>query len=147
MYIQLEAAVGEYLTLLSNLFSKSHLKPKHHHLIHYPRVLRLVGPLNRISSMRYEAKHQFGKNVAHISRNRINVCRTIAIKHQYLLNVRSRKQTIRRPLFDRGSIVEKRCERNNKIMLKTTPWICFLGQHISENSIVLQPALKMVLHL
>lgn len=81
----LRICIQEYLETLSELFPNS-CKPKHHLLIHYPMVMSYVGLLWHLSSMRDESKHQQCKTIARTSRNRTNVCRTIAIKHQLVLN-------------------------------------------------------------
>lgn len=76
----LQEKIGEYLKLLSTLFPGS-LKPKHYFLIHYPRIFSISGPFWNISSLRFESKHREGKITSRASVNRINICRTIAIKH------------------------------------------------------------------
>ncbi|CAN7983644.1 unnamed protein product [Ixodes hexagonus] len=53
-----------------------------HYLIHYLRLIRLYGPLSKLSSMRFEAKHQYFKSLARKTRNFINVCRTLSTSHQ-----------------------------------------------------------------
>ena len=88
VHLLFESMISEYLETASRLFGADYLKPKHHFLLHYPRIMKLMGPLGNISSMRYEAKHSQGKTVAKVSRNRVNVCRTIALKEAYVLNFR-----------------------------------------------------------
>lgn len=82
---QLRLKVAEYLQLLNNLFLGS-IKPKHHFLIHYARVLLESGPIWKMCSMRFESKHREGKIVARAAVSRVNVCHTVAIKHQLRLN-------------------------------------------------------------
>ncbi|CAN8009013.1 unnamed protein product [Ixodes pacificus] len=53
-----------------------------HYLIHYPRSIRLYGSLSKLSSMRFEAKHQYFKSLAKKTRNFINICRTLSTRHQ-----------------------------------------------------------------
>lgn len=53
---------------LANLIAEHHeiycgfygftLKPKHHFMVHYPRIMLLVGPLINIWSLRFEGKHR-----------------------------------------------------------------------------------------
>lgn len=81
----LQIMITDYLNSLNTLFPNS-LKPKHHFLIHYPRVLSLTGPLWESSSMRVESKHRDGKVSSRVAISRVNVCRTIATKHQLQLN-------------------------------------------------------------
>lgn len=80
-------AIQAYLEFHTRLFPNK-MKPKHHFLIHYPRVLEKVGVLQTISSMRYESKHRKLKKIAQSTENRINVCHTIALQHQLCLSHR-----------------------------------------------------------
>lgn len=57
---------------------------KVHYLIHYPRLIEEYEPLIRHWCMRYEAKHQYFKNMAFKSRNFINIAKTISSRHQKL---------------------------------------------------------------
>lgn len=83
----MKVVISEYLEELNTLFPRS-FKPKHHHLTHYWRVAYLMGPLWHLSSMRYESRHQEGKKVSRSAICRANVCHTIAIKTQLILNDR-----------------------------------------------------------
>lgn len=81
-YIILEIHIEEYLKLLVSL--NFHLRPKHHLLLHYATVMKKMGPLGKISSMRYEAKHRVGKAISKVSTSRKNICLTIASRHQQI---------------------------------------------------------------
>lgn len=83
----LESKIFEYLSLLTKKFPSS-MKPKHHFLIHYPSIMQKVGPLWNICCLRFESKHREAKQTSHAAICRINVCRTIAIRHQLTLNYR-----------------------------------------------------------
>ena len=83
----LENLVTEYLVLLSELFP-GEMKPKHHFLLHYPRIMRAIGPIWNVNCIRFEATHRIGKITSHAAISRVNVCRTIALKHQLMLNYR-----------------------------------------------------------
>lgn len=58
------------------------LKPKHHFLIHYPRIIRCMGPVVKFWAMRMEAKHQYFKRIIYSTKNFINIKKTMAQKHQ-----------------------------------------------------------------
>lgn len=73
--------VHEHLNSTKMCFEVS-LKPKHHFLLHYARVIRSMGPVIFLWVMRMEAKHQFFKNIAHRTKNFINLKKTMAFKHQ-----------------------------------------------------------------
>lgn len=58
------------------------LKPKMHMLLHYPDTIRRIGPVIFSSTLRYEAKHHFFKQLASKFSNQINVLRYLAERHQ-----------------------------------------------------------------
>lgn len=61
------------------------LKPKHHHMIHYPMAIQKLGPLTRFWAMRFEAKHNFSRRLSHIVCNFQNIAKTLAYRNQMLL--------------------------------------------------------------
>ena len=75
--------ISEYLELHQLLFPEQTLKNKHHHLIHYERLMRNVGPLQRFSCMRFESKHQRSKKLLHVGGNFKNVLKSCAFRHQH----------------------------------------------------------------
>jgi len=81
----LENLINEHHMLYINLFGET-LKPKHHLMLHYPRVMKIVGPLRCLWSMRFEAKHRPLKQYARAISSRRNVCYSIAIKQQIMLS-------------------------------------------------------------
>lgn len=83
-----------YLTLF-----KTTLKPKHHIITHYPRLIRLFGPLRFLSSMRFEAKHKCVKNYTKNTASRNDISYSIGRKMQYnfasyLLNNKGLKDSV-----------------------------------------------------
>ena len=79
---ELDNCISDYLELRLKLFPSQLLKPKHHFMVHYPKLLSLLGPLVRIWCMRFEAKHQILLAYARICKNKINIPYSIATKHQ-----------------------------------------------------------------
>lgn len=79
---ELKNLISNYLTLRLQLFPHDNLKPKHHYMVHYPKLILLLGPLVRVWCMRFEAKHRvllaYGRNC----QNKINIPQSLAIKHQ-----------------------------------------------------------------
>lgn len=63
-------------------FFKDSLKPKHHHMLHYPNIIRQIGPLTNIWCMRLEGKHKELKNYAKCITSRVNLPKSIMIKQQ-----------------------------------------------------------------
>lgn len=77
----LRVLISEYMEKRQEVFGDT-LKPKHHHLIHYPRIIEHFGPIVRYWCMRFEQKHQRYKRLMHIVSNFKNVPKTIASRHQ-----------------------------------------------------------------
>lgn len=77
--------IAEFHSLYLEL-TNEHLRPKFHFLTHYPTLLLKFGPLAWLSTFRFEAKHRVCKLISQSSVNKINICKTIAIKNQLILN-------------------------------------------------------------
>lgn len=77
----LRTVIEEHHSIFLNRFQQT-FKPKHHHMIHYPYLLQKVGPLINLWCMRFEAKHKQSKSSANVVTSRINLPRTLALKHQ-----------------------------------------------------------------
>lgn len=78
----LQHLIADHLELFKELFPEARVRPKQHFLTHYPRCIRLVGPLVRFWTMRFEAKHNFFRRLSHIVCNFKNICKTMAMRHQ-----------------------------------------------------------------
>lgn len=76
----LKTIIAEHHSLYIQLFGK--LKPKHHFLVHYPRLLVKIGPVNNLSSIRFEAKHKQFKANANATTSRKNILYSLATKNQ-----------------------------------------------------------------
>lgn len=85
---RLEQEIEIYLETFMS-FSKRHLIPKQHFLLHYPWIIRRMGPLSWYNMIRYEAKHSALKTLRRATRNFKSINRSLAIKHQKLLSSRS----------------------------------------------------------
>jgi len=77
--------IEDHLNMYCELYSTKwqvKLRPKHHLLVHLPAVIQKSGPLVGMSCMRYELKNSFFKRSAHTACNFINICHTLANRHQ-----------------------------------------------------------------
>lgn len=83
----LKTRITEHHELYLKLFF-TNLKPKYHHLLHYPLIMSKVGPVFHLWSMRYESKHRESKLTAHSITSRKNICYTLSVKHQLKLAYR-----------------------------------------------------------
>lgn len=82
----LKILIAEHNKIYIDCFGK--LKPKHHFLIHYPRIMNTIGPLATISCIRFEGKHHMFKLYAKSVVSRINITHTLALKNQLHFNYR-----------------------------------------------------------
>lgn len=75
----LDSLVEEHNDLYFVLFRDT-LKPKHHNLIHYSRIMRLIGPLVHVWCMRFECKNRSQTVAAQGTRSRKNIMKTLTIR-------------------------------------------------------------------
>ena len=88
----LDKGTVEYLRILITSFCETYfeinedanVKPKAHYLIHYPTQIYRFGPLVHCWTLRFEGKHHYFKELVHRSKNRRNICKTMARRHQFL---------------------------------------------------------------
>lgn len=79
----MHALVKDFLDLYLELF-KNGLIPKVHFLLHYADHIANFGPLVACSTMRFEGKHSYFKNLTRKTKNRKNLSLTLAKRHQLL---------------------------------------------------------------
>lgn len=58
MTICLKPLIIDHHQLFKELYPQQNLIPKHHFMIHYPRIIRNIGPIIHFWSTRFEAKHK-----------------------------------------------------------------------------------------
>ena len=78
---RLKDIVKEYLELFKQLFPDQPFTPKQHYLVHFPKVILLLGPLINFWAMRFEAKHQYFKGLKKLM-NFKNICLSLSRHHQ-----------------------------------------------------------------
>lgn len=79
---ELEHLIEKHNELYQNLFGDT-LKPKHHNLIHYPRIIRFSGLPRFYWSFLFESKHQELKSYSRVTTSRKNISLSIATKFQF----------------------------------------------------------------
>ena len=77
----LEQLISDHHRLLKDL-APDEFTPKCHFITHYPRLIRMYGPLRHVWCMRFEAYHQYLKSLARTAGNFKNICFTIAERNQ-----------------------------------------------------------------
>ena len=81
-YVQ--ALIKQHLCDIKEVYPESSITPKMHYLVHMPRIAMKFGPLSRLWTMRYEAKHKYFKSLVSSVKNFINLPYTLACRHQQL---------------------------------------------------------------
>jgi len=76
--------VEDYLDRRSFIFPHVNLRPKHHYLLHYASLTAKFGPLMHLWTMRFESKHAYFKRCIRYPCIFVNVCSTLAERHQLL---------------------------------------------------------------
>jgi hypothetical protein len=84
------------------------LRPKQHFLVHFPTIIMKNGPLAAMSCLRYEMKNSFFKRSSGVVCNFVNICKTLAYRHQC------------------NSFYLRLCKQYNRST-------CFVGHRQSEN--------------
>lgn len=121
------------------------LKPKHHFMVHYPRIMKRIGSLFAYSNLRFESFHKKFKNVANSVNCRINLLTTFATKYEYqfanlLLNF---DNNFFKPEFGKKESVDSNILFKKYKFFKTankvfgTNWVDFAGIHIKRNCVIL----------
>ncbi len=78
----MQQVIEDFLTEFRNNFPGTRIKPKGHYMLHYPTLTKKFGPLVHVGTQRFDAKHDAHKQKAARSKNKINICKTMAKGHQ-----------------------------------------------------------------
>lgn len=82
-----------HLKIFMSTFSTK-LIPKQNFLIHYPRIIRTVGPLRFFEMMRFDAKHRILKEFRYVTKNFIALNKSLAFKHQKFMSISGAKYQV-----------------------------------------------------
>ncbi|XP_071847349.1 uncharacterized protein [Apostichopus japonicus] len=80
----LQDLIHIYLQSRQRLFPNKRIRPKHHYLLHYPRLITQFGPLMKVWTLRYESKHKYFTRVSSSAKNFKNPTKTLSTRHQFL---------------------------------------------------------------
>lgn len=86
---RLEQLISHHMESFKGII-KAKFIPKYHFLLHYPNVIRKMGPPTSMWMMRYEAKHKTLTDIAKKSNNFVNLAKTIAQRHQDIICIPSK---------------------------------------------------------
>lgn len=83
---RLENYVSRFLSGIMECFGVE-LLPKHHFMTHMANIIKKVGPVIHMSTMRYENKHKTFTDYVRKTKNFVNVSKSLALKYQkYTVN-------------------------------------------------------------
>ena len=81
-FMYIDDLVIEHHELFKISYPEKKLIYKHHRMVHYARLVKQSGPLLRMMVMRFEAKHNFFKRLAHTICNFKNITLSVSKRHQ-----------------------------------------------------------------
>lgn len=136
--------ITQHHNLYLQCFPDDTLKPKHHFMIHYPRIMQYIGPLSSVSCMRYESYHKKFKNVSKVVSCRINLLTTFAKKIEYQLSYFFLyfEKTLKEPKFgkfedmDKISLFRKYGFASDSNKIVVSGFVDFGGILIKRNCVV-----------
>jgi len=79
----LKHLIDDHLLLFKDLFPLVNIIPKQHFMIHYPRMIRIFGPLCHMWCMRFEGKHLYAKQLCSTVKCFKNIAKTVAHRYQH----------------------------------------------------------------
>lgn len=146
----LQVLITEHHSKYIELFQEN-LKPKFHILLHYPNIIRKVGPLVHLSSMRFEAKHYELKSNCNVMRCRKNLpyslCNRLMLKFCYrVLSQNGLTNTV-----DYGPTTDFVCIKDLNISTESNthfcvPWLTFNGIKYKRKCVLLIDEVDTVPH-
>jgi len=80
----LDEMISHLLEIYYTHFEEGTVTLKAHFLTHYGRQILFFGPLTHCFTLRFESKHNYFKELANRTKNRRNICKSLATRHQYL---------------------------------------------------------------
>lgn len=72
--------VTEFLQMYSDIGGA--MKPKFHYMVHYASMIERYGPLIHCWTLRFEGKHNYFKELANRTKNKMNTCLSLTRRHQ-----------------------------------------------------------------
>lgn len=139
--VALEIAVSTFLSKFREKFEDT-ITIKMHLLLHYPNIIREMGPIVHMSSMRLESKHKSLKELLSSSFNHQNIPFSIATKHQEQLA--HKKNTYIDELTTGKKTIMTECDLQNYDFLQAfkdtkcckTLWVEYNGFRYNENVMI-----------
>lgn len=81
--LSMSDVIEDFIRSYTQTFPNETVKPKLHYMLHYPYLTSLFGPLIHLNSLRFEGKHNYFKELVFRTKNKKNLCKSLAGRHQY----------------------------------------------------------------
>ncbi len=78
----MEEFITDFIDSFQLEFSDQAVKPKLHYTTHYPQQTLQFGPLVHCWTLRFEGKHSYFKSINRITKNKVNICKSMTYRHQ-----------------------------------------------------------------
>ncbi|RUM28374.1 MAG: hypothetical protein DSY42_08515 [Aquifex sp.] len=78
----MEECITDFINSFQVEFPDQAVKPKLHYMSHYPQQTLQFGPLVHCWTLWFEGKHSYFKSINRITKNKVNICKTLAHRHQ-----------------------------------------------------------------
>lgn len=75
--------IEEFHESYRSCFPELSVKPIFHYTLHYLHLISLFGPLCQLQTLRFEGKHNYFNELVFRTKNRQNMCKSLAERHQY----------------------------------------------------------------
>ncbi|XP_019860559.1 PREDICTED: uncharacterized protein LOC109588897 [Amphimedon queenslandica] len=132
----LDHLIRLFLTQFKTLYPDQSIIPKMHYLIHYPSCMRRFGPLSRHWCMRFEAKNNYFKEMAHVIGNYKNIAKTLSLRHQRLSCYYLQGSQIDLE-FGKGRSFSVGCLEEKRLILET------FTDYNEETAVIIYPWVKV----
>lgn len=135
MSIEIEGFLKSYLRICG------HLTPKFHYMLHYPRIIKAVGPLLNIACFGFEAMHQPLKRTARSSNNQINLPVTLhkKVEAKFCISLINSEELLKDTTYleNKKAISGDLCKLHNlRAPVSNISHLYFKGLRIQKSSVL-----------
>lgn len=119
MLLELQNSIKTHHELLLLEYNLN-LTPKDHFLIHYPLIIKRMGPPRTFWTTRYESKNGYFKDLAQKEKNFIDISFTLAKYHQKVMSVAWENQLFLKfkPTLKNSDLCELRCSEYSEVIIE-----------------------------
>lgn len=144
---ELADTVSRLLTSIQVNF-RVKLIPKLHNLVHYPRIIKTMGPVAHMNVQRFESKHKVFKKIISRSPCFANVCKMLAVRHQQHMSISDFGLNDEISSGIKRLITAENCDGADELLVSfltnrvvhETKYMCFNNYKYKKNIIIIDSA-------